>query len=341
MTTHVFSGLTISRTSLWFQLPVLCISTSLCLILGSVYWFQPDFCAALLVFPRWLWLVPGLLLALLALTRRRKLPAVAVMILWVLYTVTFIEETRSLARWQQWPSPRWQAAHERGKAIRVISLNCEGGNEDAAAEVISFKPDLILFQESPVRPKLHDLLQKLGPEFELLSGPDVSILVRGHIEPIPLHEPWNVPFADAQIEFGSGFSAHVIGARLLPYDIRIDLWSPECWQGQRACRFRQQRQIEWLAKRIRSIPAEVPLLVGGDFNMPGGDKSLRELRPHLRDSFHQRGSGWGDTLANNFPFLRVDQIWCSDHFYISSVIVRRTEHSDHRMVVCDFIWENP
>lgn len=340
MTLPVLRKLSVSRASFWFQVLVLGPSALLWLIVTLAYWFQPDSWAALLVFPRWLWLIPGLLLALIGWTRRRKLPACVVTVLWILYAVVFVQELSSLVRSQQWPSPEWQAARENGKAIRVISLNCEGGNEDAAAEVIKYQPDVVLFQESPVRPKLQALTEKFGTDFELLSGPDVSMLVRGRIKPFPLQEPWNIPFTHAKVDLAAGFTAEVIVVRLLPYDISIDLWSPECWRKQHQNRLKQQQQIEWILRRIESIPPNVPLIVGGDFNMPGGDISLRALRSRLRDTFRERGSGWGNTLANNIPVLRVDQIWTSEHFRPASVVARRTVHSDHRMVVCDLISAN-
>jgi hypothetical protein len=335
---HQPLNFTISRSSPWFQWVVLGSSALLCLTASIAYWFQPDSWAALLLCPRWLWLVFGLALALLGWTRRRKMAASAAAILWVAYAVVFVEEVTSLARLQQWPLPEWEAGRESGTAIRVVSLNCSGGDEDAAVEVSKFKPDVVLFQESPVRTKLRDMAQNLvGPEAEALCGPDVSIVVRGRITPVPLPRPWDIPFAHARVELASGLSMEVIVVRLQPYDVRADFWSSDCRRKQYAVRQHQRRQIEWLSQQMRSIPPDVPLIVGGDFNQPGRDLSLRLLRPRLRDAYCEGGSGWGNTLDNDIPFLRIDQVWHSQHFRAASVVARRTVHSDHRMVVCDLI----
>ena len=40
---------------------------------------------------------------------------------------------------------------------------------------------------------------------------------------------------------------------------------------------------------------------------------------------------------SDIPLLRIDQIWTSDHFRAVRVRARKTEHSDHRMVVCDLL----
>jgi vancomycin resistance protein VanJ len=337
--TRLLRNLSVSRASPRFQALVLGTSTLLCMTVPLVYWLQPDSWAAVLLFPRWTWPVFGLTLATLAWTRKRKLASSVVAVLWLLYSIVLVEEVSSLTRWRQWPSPEWQAAHERGEAIRVVSLNCSGGDEDAAAEVTRFKPDLVLFQESPLRPKLRAMADRLvGPGAGALCGPDVSILARGEITPVPLPDLWNIPFSHARIRFASGLTAEVIVVRLQPYDIRGDLWSAECWSKHRANRLRQRFQIEWLSRYIETIPRDVPLIVGGDFNLPSGDNMLRALQPRLKDTFRESGSGWGNTMDNTYPVLRIDQVWVSAHFRAASVMARRTVHSDHRMVLSDLVY---
>ena len=49
----------------------------------------------------------------------------------------------------------------------------------------------------------------------------------------------------------------------------------------------------------------------------------------------------GDTLVNDFPFVRIDQIWSDAHCTPQSVVVHRTVNTDHRMVVCDLLYQNP
>ena len=81
----------------------------------------------------------------------------------------------------------------------------------------------------------------------------------------------------------------------------------------------------------------MPLIVGGDFNLAGNDALLRRLKPRLHDTFLVAGTGLGNTLINEFPFVRIDQIWASDHFQPLQVTVHRTQYSDHRLVVADLI----
>lgn len=321
-----------SRRSLWFQAIIPGGSIGLCLAAALVFWIQPDPCAAMLVLPRWLWIIPGLILAALGWTRQRKKVAIIATILWLLYIIFFAQEIRSVIRFLH----HLASNPNNGTALRVISLNCNGGNEKAAAEVSEYHPDLVFFEESPLRPIVKAMAtQLLGPEAESLGGSDVSIIARGKLTLIPVEYPESAPFAHARIQFASGLPVEVFAVRLQPYNIRVDLWSPDCWRKQYNIRQQQRSQFERLEREIAKIPSDVPIIVGGDFNLPAGDKLFEGLRPRLIDTFPQKGKGWGDTLDNDIPVLRIDQIWCDQHFRVTSVEARHTQNSDHRMVICD------
>jgi len=75
-------------------LPIL--SLLLCILVATCYVVRPIPCAAVTVFPTWLWLVPGLFLAGLGWRRRRLAGSVGV--LWMLFLLGFAEEPWSLLR---------------------------------------------------------------------------------------------------------------------------------------------------------------------------------------------------------------------------------------------------
>lgn len=334
MARPVFQRIQLSRQSVCFQ--ALFPGGSIVLWLAStfVFLFQPDSSAAVLVLPRWLWVAPGLALAAIGWTRARKRLAGIAVLLWIFYALLSVQEFRSLIRL----NPQSEAARHGGTSLRVISLNCNGGNEKAAAEVADYHPDLVFFEESPLRPVVRDMATKLlRPEAESLTGSDVSIVARGKITPLIVENSESAPFAHARVQFPSGIVAEVFAIRLQPYNIRADLWSLECWREQ--CRIRkvQRSQFQWIERELEKIPSDVPVIFGGDFNLPAGDKLFRILSPRFRDTFRNAGRGWGNTLDNDLPILRIDQIWCDDHFHTISTEARRTVNSDHRMVVCDLL----
>jgi len=298
-----------------------------------IFWIQPDTFAAVLVLPRWLWILPGVLLAFLGWTRERKRFALAALCLWFLYAIFFMQEWHNIFRFRR---ATVQAASQRGKMVRVISLNCSAGDENAAREVVNYHPDIVLYQETPLRPILQRLApQVFGPDAEVLSGSDVSLIAHGTVTPITPGNAQSAPFGHARIELPSGVVVEVFTIRLHPYGIRADLWSPDCWREQRENRERQREQFKWLAREVEKVPVDVPVILGGDFNLPAGDKLFRLLPARIRDTFTIAGHGWGDTLVNDFPFIRIDQIWCDAHFRPVSAVVQKTVNSDHRMVVCD------
>ena len=139
----------------------------------------------------------------------------------------------------------------------------------------------------------------------------------------------------ARVRLASGTEVEVFSIRLVPAVFRLDLWSPECWREQSRNRRKRRDQLRTIAKRIESLPADLPVIVGGDFNAPQGDAVFRSLKPRLRDAFREGGHGWGDTVINELPFIRIDQVWVSGAFRVVNVVARGTRHSDHRMVVCD------
>jgi vancomycin resistance protein VanJ len=317
---------------------ILAASALLCLALSLCYASRHDGCAAVTVFPVWLWLVPGLFLAALGWSRASRRLVAGVVALWLLYLLAFADEPAGLLRRRAWPAPGWEAYRKRGEALRVVSLNCGGGLPEAAAEVVVYEPDIVLLQESPGRRDVQRLARQLyGAEAGALAGPDGSILVRGRLTPRPLPPLLRSYFVQAHVRLTTGIEVEVFSLRLAPALVREDLWSPDCWREQTANRRGRRGQLRDIARQIDALPGGTPLIVGGDFNAPAGDAVFQLLQPRLRDAFREGGTGWANTIMNDLPVHRIDQVWTSDHFRAAAVVARPTRHSDHRLVVCDLV----
>jgi len=285
----------------------------LAVAVGHMYFWRADWYSAMTIWPVWFWLAPGLLLVRIGWRRRWGWTLIGV---WVAGTLAFMEEPRSLLR----------TSHGTG-TLRVVSLNC-AGEDAAAAEIAAYHPDIILIQESPSEKALAELALTVGGK--LIYGPDRSLIVRGELTPGTL--PKSTRAVRAQVRLPSGLSATVVCLRLWPHPMGDDFWSPELWKAH-AVAAREQREA--LLAILKDLPANEPMIVGGDFNAPVGDPVYRLMPPGLRDSFREAGIGWGNTLMNVFPVWRIDQIWISRHFRATSVVAQKTVHSDHRMVICD------
>ncbi len=114
-----------------------------------------------------------------------------------------------------------------------------------------------------------------------------------------------------------------------------DLWAPDCWREQTENRRKRRKQLEAILAPLAGSSRKAPLILGGDFNAPPGDAIFRLLSPLARDAFVEAGRGWGNTIVNQFPVLRIDQIWIDGRLQATDAYAVATQHSDHRAVVCD------
>ena len=324
------------RIYAWARWAALGLSALLCAAVSFCYYARPDSCAAVTSWPAWLWLAPGLVLTGFGWSRRGIRLFLAVVFLWIVYLGAFADEARGLVRVRHWPAPGGREAVERGSALRVISINCSGGNIQAAAEAAPCQPDIVLLQETPEKREVEKLAHDLsGKEAGIARGVDTDIIARGRISPKPRRGLPPFAFVQARVRLVSGIEAEVFSAHFQPPVMRFDVWSPSCWREHAEKRQVHLMQMGEIAQAVAPLPRALPVIVGGDFNVSGGDGVFRLLEPRLHDTFREGGIGWGDTVLNDLPVSRFDQVWASDQFRAAAVVARQTRYSDHRLVVCD------
>lgn len=313
-------------------------SLSLALFVGLslCYAGQFDACAAITVYPAWVWFTGGFCLSLILLKAKSRRMALTTIGLWCVFLVGFADTPLSLWRglWGTSDS-EWVAARKQERALRVISLNCSGSQQSILA-LKQTNPDLILIQESPTIENLKSVANELfGGETHLLAGLDASILCRGEIERIATTVNWSL----GKLTLPTGRQLVVVSLRLSPPPFRLDLWNPACWRDFRDHRIKQRAELAALSQALSEIPASLPLIVGGDFNANPQDPIFRELPASLQDAFSAAGTGWGNTITNELPFLRIDQIWSDDSFQPMHVVSEPAIDTDHRVVITDLMFE--
>ena len=297
------------------------------------YLIKSDTCAALTFFPVWAWGLLGAALSAGSLLYKKRL-CLTLILCWLLFILTFSEEPRSLLRGLCISSSKWESIPE-SERITVISLNCAGGNMDAVRETLPYNPDIVLLQEVP--PGKEGVESVVEAAFEgdvaIAYGPDTAIVVRGELEEVSIPKPKNIFMTQARVRLDSGHEIEVICIRLKPPVIDLNILSRKCWTNHTKDRKSRRKQIGQIVEQVKQISDKVPVVLGGDFNVSAEDGCLRELSPFLSDTFSRGGVGWGHTALNSVPLFRVDQIWASSDFKPISVFAKKTEHSDHRMVV--------
>ncbi|MDQ2985893.1 MAG: endonuclease/exonuclease/phosphatase family protein, partial [Armatimonadota bacterium] len=98
----------------------------------------------------------------------------------------------------------------------------------------------------------------------------------------------------------------------------------------------RRKELQAIADFVLAEAKGATIIFGGDFNIPPDHTVTDSLQPDLSDSFKASGRGWGATAVNDYPMVRIDQIWTSKHLEPVMVSSKKTRHSDHRMVIADF-----
>lgn len=313
---------------------VMGLSLLLFSFLSLCYAKQYDACVAVTVYPSWVWFLCGLCLSLIMLRTSSKRAILLTLSLWLLFLVVFADTPLSLVRGigGQASTDEINAGGEES-ALRVISLNCSGSIKSILA-LKEWNPDLILIQESPGIENLKTIADELfGAEGDVLTGVDASIITHGKVERIAATGNYSI----GKITLPTGREIAVVSLRLSPPPFRFDLWNPDCWRAYQKHRVKQRAEIVAITKALTSLSADLPLIVGGDFNANPRDAIFAELPASLHDAFSIAGSGWGNTITNDAPFLRIDQIWINNSFQPVRVVSETASDTDHRTVVAELI----
>ncbi len=291
----------------------LIICAAIVLLLVLAYLLRADDAYIVHIWPMWAW-TPLVLLPWLSLRFWRQWQGLLGSLgAWIVILMLFGEPT---------PAELIPTGHGKPQAssLRVVSLNCAGGMLTAAEEVFTLDPDIILLQESPSAEKLADLSEKRLGHNTVVVGPDCAVLaVR---PPQKLLMESNYVLAEVR-------GLRVLSLRLQPPVLRFDLFSPSAWAAYR-------RDIERRAGELTEIKQKAGLvdLVAGDFNTPNS----RRIGGVLKGMKEAKGAihGWGSTAINDYPMVRIDQIWSGDKLVLINSFVVKSQHSDHRLSVADY-----
>jgi len=312
---------------------------SMVLLVGMslVYSSKGDGWAAVRFYPAWCWAVLGVILALVG-RGAGKWMWIIVVLVWVVYVPIFVVEVESLVRGWRAEDFRQLSTQRDEYVIRVVSMNCAGGQLAAAREVLPYEPDVVLLQEAPKREEVEALAAELFGEYgAVVWSPDTVIMVRGDAEEVEFEHIKEVSMTQARVKLFSGKEVEVMCVHLAPPTSGINLFSPRVWREHTEDRQKRRGQLAKIVEQVEKLEGEVSIIVGGDFNVAGGDNSLSGLGVLLRDGFDEEGYGWGDTAINEFPLWRVDQIWISENLEATGVFTLKTKNSDHRMVIGDYV----
>jgi endonuclease/exonuclease/phosphatase (EEP) superfamily protein YafD len=317
------------------------VGSSLLLHVFTVYCFsrQPDRFAAFTVMPIWLWGAFGLLLSTMAYYFLRASLSLVVTAVWTVTLLVGADEARVLANLGKSPPLPGPADPHEGKAvIRVVTLNSAFfayGNP--AQDLAIWKPDIVLLQDIlPHQVRLiADALYDSHGDYR--AHQTNGLVTRWKIQ----REVRNPNQRDEQLTVRrpDGSDIEVVNVHLATAATDLCLWRKSAWVSHRNNRIVRQKELaltRQVLEQTTKFP-HTPTIFGGDFNAPATDLVHRQLSRDFVDAFATAGTGWGDTFHRRFPILRIDHIYATRHFTPVRCRVVSTRHSDHRMVVADFV----
>ena len=302
-----------------------------------------DKLAALTVFPFWAWGLLGIGMAGFAWLLTRQRFALGVAGLWLVTLFGFSDETRHLLRsWKPQPEVGTPAPTPEGRKVRrVITFNCKAGyfNPQAAREVIAWEPDVVLLQESTQPGVLLQVARDLyggNPMEHAVGSWECGIITRGRIL---RSVTGNLPRSlSATIQFDDGTVLEAASVHLRGAETDVRLYKREALFKHAVNRLERRADLQKLLTLQTLMNGQRAALIGGDFNAPAGDAIFRLLKSAgFADAMAAVGSGWPDTFPNAAPMLRIDHLWNNAQLVPVRGRVVKSVHSDHRMVICDYL----
>jgi endonuclease/exonuclease/phosphatase family metal-dependent hydrolase len=94
------------------------------------------------------------------------------------------------------------------------------------------------------------------------------------------------------------------------------------------------REIERMLSALAEAH-DLPMVVGGDFNMPSDDSTMAALRANFRFAFEDAGWGYGYTRPARLPWVRIDHILAGPEWYAVACRVGPDFGSDHLPVFAE------
>ena len=300
-------------------------------LVGDAWW--PGL--LLLMSPRWLFLAPALPLGIVA-WRMKRLWVVGIVGIEVLFVLGPIMGF-SL------PLGRLVGRPPEGPTLRIMTFNRGGGPNDVArlARYLDRnKVDVVCFQEFAPDPALEAYFAA-GKWHRDSSGAIASRYpIVAEIPRPPEHnldrDRYTVTIIRAKIAGPEG-RLFVVASIHLP-TLRPGL--NRLFRGDVAG---LRLQAVWWGEEMARLvdvltdSGGLPLLIGGDFNMPVESAALSSVLGNgvFQSAFEEAGIGWGYTRPASVPWVRIDHILTTSDWTVTRCWVGPDFGSDHRSLVAE------
>ncbi len=320
---------------LTFLVPALLLTAYL--VVWVCKWNQWDSLTFITVVPFWILAVPGILIASTALLLIRSWFSLTVLLVWLVTAIFATAETSGLLR-SLTPDKKKDSVQVAGQVtVRLVSINCNNGNLRAAHEVATIAPDIILLQEAPESRHLEELTRRVfGEKGNFVASTSNAILAKGEFLTKAFDD--TTPTVHSRLKLGNGTLIDLSNVQLPPLMPEAEVFWEEVRRKMTMNRIQNRKSVRSFINGYLPNTNQPIRIVAGDFSTPPGDDVFRPLiQAGLFDAFQEAGLGLGHTYPENFGLLRLDYIWISNEVQLLKTYTRPNEHSDHRMVICEFL----
>lgn len=324
-----------ARRSLWRASVAWCVAALVAWPflygLGDRWWPA----TVLLFGPRWVLLLPLMLLAPLALAilPRALVPLAGGALAIVGPVMGFAAGSLTAPR--------------RAPDLRVVSFNIQGGSAlgvpgTLETAIATWEADVIALQECP-----HAVAAEARSLAALSTHTHggLCLISRFPIVQVDSLPPWRI----GEIGWAGSVVRYTlaIGGRMLRVT-NLHLDTP----GRGLEVLRERRDSRLLAANLEMrevasrrasnwvIQGGSPAVVAGDFNTPGESAIFRQYWGHLDDAFAQAGLGYGGTRVLRWFRVRIDHILTTDELRAVRAEVGADLGSDHLPLIADFTWND-
>ncbi len=317
----------IMRLLPWAYLALALLAWAVLWGLGDVWW--PATVA--LFGPRWVLLLPLILLLPLALIRRTPfIPLLAA-------TAIILGPVMGL----RLGARNWLGAPAR--TLRIVTFNVDGGAWLGLDALERMQPDLIALEECDT-----ELAERLrhAPGWHEATRSNLCFLSRWPIVAVDSLVPWNL----GQRGFSGIGAAYTV--RLPDQEIHVvnlHLDTPQ--KGLAPLRSGAGLGALEISTEIRDIGSNRthnwvrgihgPLLIAGDFNMPVESRIFRRYWGDYTDAFSEAGVGFGGSRVLPQFRVRIDHVLMGPGWRAVRAFVGPDLGSDHLPVVADLAWTGP
>lgn len=283
----------------------------------------------LLFAPRWVLLLPWLVLAPAAWPFSRRLAAGAVVAaVFTAFAVAGLEV------------PALGGAPPARRAVRLVTYNTDGSRilADGIRHALrDWRADVAVFQ---------DCSSVLADSLRATVGDSVHVVQEYCIVsalPIRAIDTLPAPSAGAPRTSAVRVEVETSNGPLAVYGVHFASPRDEMsaarqlnfalLDGSIVARSIDSRRVaEWARQ------SHIPYVVAGDFNAPTGSAILRRDWAGLQDAFSQRGWGFGYTMFAGKVWVRIDHVFLSHALVTDRIVLPRGFPSDHQPVLVDVAW---